>query len=55
LKDVLLNIIVLVAILGLSALITSLFARAMYVRCRDCGTLNAKRRARCRACQKLLD
>ena len=54
LKDVLLNVIVLILILGVSALITQLFARAMYVRCGDCGTLNARRRTNCRTCQTLL-
>jgi hypothetical protein len=53
-KDVLLNVIVLVAILGVSAVITSVFARAMYIRCAACGTLNAKRRTNCRTCQALL-
>jgi hypothetical protein len=28
------------------------FARIMYVRCAGCGTLNARRRTQCRACQK---
>ena len=50
-KDVLLNVIVLVGILGVSAVITSVFARAMYIRCAGCGTLNAKRRTNCRTCQ----
>jgi uncharacterized OB-fold protein len=50
LKDTLLSIAVLGGILVLSAVITNLFARKMYNRCVDCGTLNAKRRARCRAC-----
>lgn len=53
-KDVLLNVVVLVAILGLSAVITNVFARAMYIRCAGCGTLNAKRRTNCRTCQTLL-
>ena len=50
-KDTLLNVIVVVAILGGSALITNVFARAMYIRCEGCGTLNAKRREQCRSCQ----
>jgi hypothetical protein len=54
LKDVLLNLVVLVGILGLSAIITAWFARAMYIRCLGCGTLNARRRAQCRTCQKAL-
>ena len=49
-KDTLLSIAVLVAILGASAAITSWFARTMYNRCASCGTLNARRRAACRAC-----
>jgi hypothetical protein len=53
-KDVLLNVVMMVAILGLSAVITQLFARAMYIRCAGCGTLNAKRRTNCRTCQALL-
>lgn len=51
LRNVLLNLVVLVGILGLSAIITTWFARAMYVRCLACGTLNAKRRSKCRNCQ----
>jgi hypothetical protein len=43
---------VLLGILGLSAIITTGFARAMYIRCVACGTLNAKRRSQCRACRK---
>jgi hypothetical protein len=53
-KDILLNVIVLVAILGVSAVITQVFARAMYIRCVDCGTLNARRRTNCRNCQSAL-
>jgi hypothetical protein len=48
--DTLLSVAVLVVILVLSALITNWFARTMYNRCASCGTLNAKRRAQCRAC-----
>jgi hypothetical protein len=51
LKDTLLSILVLVGILGLSAFITNWFARKMYNRCTACGTLNAKRRTRCRSCE----
>jgi len=54
LKDVLLNLVVLFGILGLSAIITAWFARTMYIRCLSCGTLNARRRTQCRACQKEL-
>ena len=50
-KDTLLSLFVLVAILVASALVTNWFARAMYIRCAACGTLNAKRRTHCRACQ----
>lgn len=53
-KDVLLNILVVVGILGLSAVITNVFARSMYIRCSGCGTLNARRRTACRSCQSIL-
>ena len=49
--DTLLNIVLLVGILGLSAVFTEWFARKMYNRCGQCGALNAKRRACCRICQ----
>ena len=52
--ETLLSITVLVVILLLSALITNWFARTMYNRCAACGTLNAKRRAQCRACHREL-
>jgi hypothetical protein len=52
LKELLLNLLVLVGILGLSAIITGWFARTMYVRCLACGTLNARRRAQCRSCEQ---
>jgi len=51
LKETLLNILVLVAILGVSAFVTSWFARTMYRRCVQCGTLNARRRTQCRFCR----
>jgi hypothetical protein len=54
-KSALLNILVFAGILGLSALITHFFARAMYVRCAACATLNARRRTRCRNCQTELE
>jgi hypothetical protein len=54
LRDTLLSVAVLVAILLASALITNWFARTMYNRCAACGTLNARRRTHCRACQKPL-
>jgi len=50
LNDTLLSILVLVGILVVSAVITNWFARTMYKRCADCGTLNAKRRTHCRSC-----
>jgi hypothetical protein len=40
-----------VAILGGSYVVMHLFARAMYVRCASCHTLNARRRSKCRACE----
>jgi len=49
-KSMLLEIALFVAILGASALITNVFARAMYITCAKCGTLNARRRAVCRNC-----
>jgi len=54
LRDLLLNLAVLIGILGLSAVITGWFARTMYIRCAACGTLNARRRSQCRSCQKEL-
>ncbi|MEP6568670.1 MAG: hypothetical protein ABJC10_02765 [Acidobacteriota bacterium] len=53
-KDLLLNLVVLVGILGSSALITAWFAHTMYIRCVGCGTLNARRRSECRSCRKEL-
>jgi len=52
--DALLNILVLAGILGLSWGFTEWFARKMYYRCGNCGTLNAKRRSHCRNCQQAL-
>ena len=49
-KDTLLSAVVFVGILGLSAVVTQLFARKMYNRCNQCGNLNAKRRSNCRIC-----
>jgi hypothetical protein len=54
LKEIALNLAVLIGILGASAIITSWFARTMYLRCPACDTLNARRRTHCRACQKVL-
>ena len=53
-RDTLLSIVVLVAILLASAVITNWFARTMYNRCAACGPPNAPRRSQCRACQKPL-
>lgn len=53
-KDIFLNVLMVVVILGLSAIITNVFARAMYIRCARCGTLNARRRVQCRECQESL-
>jgi hypothetical protein len=50
LKETLLNIGLAVGILGGSYVIMHFFARAMYVRCYACGTLNARRRSVCRQC-----
>jgi hypothetical protein len=49
-RDAFLLIALLIVILGLSAVLTHLFARAMYVTCSKCATLNARRRTRCRHC-----
>ncbi len=46
----LLQIMLVVAILGVSAVVTNLFARAMYITCAKCHTLNARRRIVCRSC-----
>lgn len=45
-----LAILVLLAILALSAFLTQRFTNAMYNRCPECGSLNAKRRTHCRIC-----
>lgn len=55
LADTLLTIVVLGAILVVSAVLTNLYARAMYITCPECRTLNAKRRTHCRQCGNLLD
>ena len=52
--DTLLNLAIAAGILGLSFVLTDLFVRKMYYRCRQCGTLNAKRRSQCRACGQAL-
>lgn len=48
------NIALFAAILGASWSLTNWFARRMYIVCRACGTLNARRRAMCRVCGKAL-
>jgi len=53
-RNILLNVLVVVVILGLSWLITNGFARAMYIHCVGCGTLNARRRTNCRNCSRIL-
>lgn len=45
-----LGVALVVGILVLSAIVTQLFARAMYVTCASCRTLNARRRSQCRTC-----
>ncbi|MGH9786140.1 MAG: hypothetical protein ACRD88_18370 [Terriglobia bacterium] len=53
-SETFLNAAVAVGILGASFLLTELFVRKMYYRCRQCGTLNAKRRSQCRGCGEAL-
>jgi len=53
-RSTLLQIMLVVAILGVSAVVTNLFARAMYITCLKCGTLNARRRIVCRSCGEKL-
>ncbi len=53
-KGTILNVALVVAILGASAIVIHLFARAMYVTCGACGTLNARRRKHCRSCERPL-
>ena len=50
----LLNLAVAAAILGGAWLLTHLFARAMYIACPACRTLNARRRKHCRKCGELI-
>lgn len=54
-KDTLVSVAVLGGILVVSAFITNWFARTMYNRCAECGTLNAKRRTHCRACNTAIN
>ena len=49
-KELLLNVVVFVGILGGAAVFTEWFTRRMYYRCRNCATINAKRRDQCRQC-----
>jgi len=49
-RQTLLNVALVVGILGFSAVVTQLFARAMYLTCPQCHTLNARRRSLCRKC-----
>lgn len=53
-SDTFLNAALAIVILGASALLTHLFARAMYVTCPKCRTLNARRRVVCRKCGREL-
>ena len=53
-RDTLVSLLVLAAILVVSAIITEWFARTMYNRCPACRTLNARRRTHCRACGRQL-
>jgi len=48
--ELLTNLLLLVVILGGSALITQWFTGKMYNRCSRCSGLNAKRRSQCRLC-----
>jgi hypothetical protein len=48
------QILLVVGILGVSAVVTQFFARAMYITCSKCGTLNARRRIVCRNCGGVL-
>ncbi len=52
--DFLANAVLLVLILGSSALLTNAFTRRMYQKCSECGRLNAKRRTHCRICGEVL-
>jgi hypothetical protein len=48
--DTLISLVVVIGILGAAAFFTEWFTRKMYYRCRQCATLNAKRRTHCRSC-----
>ncbi|HEY2932414.1 MAG TPA: hypothetical protein VGK99_11780 [Acidobacteriota bacterium] len=49
-QQALLNFLLAAVILGVAFVITQWFAGNMYYRCSNCGTLNAKRRDKCRSC-----
>ena len=49
-RDTLLQIALMIAILAVSAVLTRIVARAMYITCARCSTLNARRRVHCRRC-----
>ena len=49
-----LNVAFAVAILGGAWALTHLFARAMYIVCPACRTLNARRRKHCRKCGEVI-
>ena len=53
--EIVLNVLLAVLILGGSALLTHWFTHFMYIRCRNCGTLNARRRTHCRRCSSPLE
>lgn len=53
-RDTLLSILLVGGILVVSFVLTQLFARAMYLTCPGCGTLNARRREVCRSCGEVL-
>ena len=53
--ETILGFLLVAGILIVSAVLTNLFARAMYLRCPSCGTLNARRRTRCRSCNDQLN
>jgi len=48
--DTLLGIAAAAVILVICAVVTNWFSNNMYRRCRECGTLNARRRTACRQC-----
>ncbi|MBI4446163.1 MAG: hypothetical protein HY645_09650 [Acidobacteria bacterium] len=50
----LLDGLVAVLILGSGVVATQWFAGRMYIQCRHCPTLNARRRTHCRRCRKAL-